>query len=196
MKAHIVVKVDLGTVAKVNYATKSIVLVLGEEGDVFAAAGYQSVVKPEEMRGIKANWHVAICPGKRHVLNKSIPMGRVPRELEDVKARIGTKAVRPFRVIHRQFGFVKVRYRRLMNNTDQPRALCALSNLCIARHGLSQWVQRRLHLQRAIGPGWGLGRPRNRPRWLLNRPKQTRRSPVQESLCSTPIIVLSTIANP
>ena len=39
----------------------------------------------------------------------SRPMGRVLDELEHVKARIRAKVEHPFRVIKRQFGFVKVR---------------------------------------------------------------------------------------
>ena len=47
----------------------------------------------------------------------------------------------PFRVIKRQFGFVKVRYRGLMKNTAQLHTLFALSNLWMARHRLLQKAQ-------------------------------------------------------
>ena len=39
----------------------------------------------------------------------------------------------PFRVIKRQFGFVKVRYRGLAKNTGQLVTLFALANLWLAR---------------------------------------------------------------
>ena len=39
----------------------------------------------------------------------------------------------PFRVIKRQFGFVKVRYRGLKKNTAQLVTLFALSNLWMVR---------------------------------------------------------------
>ena len=42
----------------------------------------------------------------------------------------------PFRVIKRQFGFVKVRYRGLKKNTAQVVTLFALSNLRMARSQL------------------------------------------------------------
>ena len=42
----------------------------------------------------------------------------------------------PFRVIKRQFGYTKVRYRRLKKNTLQPKTLFALSNLWMVRHQL------------------------------------------------------------
>ena len=44
-----------------------------------------------------------------------------------------TKAEHPFRVIKRQFGHVKVRYRGLAKNTAQLHTLFALSNLWMAR---------------------------------------------------------------
>jgi IS5 family transposase len=43
----------------------------------------------------------------------------------------------PFRVIKRQFGFAKVRYRGLKKNTLQITTLFALSNLWMARHKLT-----------------------------------------------------------
>ena len=65
-------------------------------------------------------------------------MGRLLDELEHVKSRIRAKVEHPFRVIKRQFGVVKVRYRGLMKNTAQLHTLFVLSNLCMARHWLLQ----------------------------------------------------------
>ena len=56
--------------------------------------------------------------------------------MEHVKARIRAKVEHPFRVIKRQFGHVKVRYRGLAKNTAQPHTLFALSNLWMARRQL------------------------------------------------------------
>ncbi|OLG40448.1 transposase [Xanthomonas oryzae pv. oryzae] len=42
----------------------------------------------------------------------------------------------PFRVIKRQFGYVKVRYRGLVKNTAQMLTLFALSNLWLKRKEL------------------------------------------------------------
>ena len=53
-----------------------------------------------------------------------------------VKARIRAKVEHPFRVIKRQFGHVKVRYRGLAKNTAQLHTLFALSNLWMARRQL------------------------------------------------------------
>jgi IS5 family transposase len=135
------VHTGVGTAANVNDVPQASALVHGEETDVFADAGYQGVAKREETQDIKANLHVAMRWGKRRVLDKATPMGRVLDELEHVKARIRAKVEHPFRVIKRQFGFVKVRYRGLMKNTAQLHTLFALSNLWMARHRLLQSTQ-------------------------------------------------------
>jgi IS5 family transposase len=95
----------VGTAANVNDVTPGSALVHGEESDVFADAYYQDVAKREETQGIQAQCHGAMRLGKRRVLDKAAPMGRVLDELEHVKARIRTKVEHPFRVIKRQFGF-------------------------------------------------------------------------------------------
>jgi IS5 family transposase len=61
--------------------------------------------------------------------------------LEQVKARIRAKVEHPVRVIKRQFGHVKVRYRGLVKNKAQLHTLFALSNLWMARHRLLQKAQ-------------------------------------------------------
>ncbi len=58
-------------------------------------------------------------------------------ELEKLKAGIRAKVEQPFRVIKRQFGHVKVRYRVLAQNTAQLHTLFALSNLWMARGKLA-----------------------------------------------------------
>ena len=143
MKAHIGVDADsglvhtvVGTAANVNDVTQASALVHGEETDVFADAGYQGVAKREEVQGIEANWHVAMRPGKRRALDKESPMGAVLDQLEHVKARIRAKVEHPFRVIKRQFGHVKVRYRGLAKNTAQLHTLFALANLWMVRKRL------------------------------------------------------------
>ena len=58
------------------------------------------------------------------------------KELESIKAAIRAKVEHPFRVIKRQFGYVKVRYRGLAKNATQVMTLFALSNLWMARKRL------------------------------------------------------------
>ena len=143
MKDHIGVDAESGlvhsvkgTAANVNDVTQAHALVHGQETDVFADAGYQGVDKRQETQGIAVNWHVAMRPGKRKALDKSTPMGAIMDKLEKTKASIRAKVEHPFRVIKRQFGYVKVRYRGLMKNTAQLHTLFALSNLWMARHRL------------------------------------------------------------
>jgi transposase, IS5 family len=148
MKCHIGVDADsglvhtvVGTAANVNDVTQAGKLVHGEETDVFADAGYQGVAKREEVKDIQANWHVAMRPGKRRALKKDTPMGAILDKIEHVKARIRAKVEHPFRVIKRQFGHMKVRYRGLAKNTAQLQTLFALSNLWMARRRLLQGMQ-------------------------------------------------------
>ena len=145
MKAHIGVDADsglvhtvVGTAANVNDVTQAHALVHGEETDVLADAGYQGVDKRAETQGINVNWHVAMRPGKRKALDKSTAMGAILDQLEQVKASIRAKVEHPFRVIKRQFGHVKVRYRGLAKNTAQLHTLFALSNLWMVRRTLLQ----------------------------------------------------------
>ena len=145
MKAHIGVDADsglvhtvVGTAANVNDVTQAHALVHGEETDVFADAGYQGVGKRAETQDIKTHWHVAMRPGKRKVLDKSTPMGAIQDQLERAKTSIRAKVEHPFRVIKRQFGHVKVRYRGLAKNTAQLHTLFALSNLWMVRRTLLQ----------------------------------------------------------
>ena len=83
----------------------------------------------------QVTWHVAMRPGKRRALPDT-PLGTCLRQLEAFKARIRAKVERPFRVIKRQFGYLKTRYRGLKKNTAQVVTLIALANLYMARHRL------------------------------------------------------------
>jgi len=81
-------------------------------------------------------WHIAMSPGKRAQLKEDDPLDVLIDELERVKASIRAKVEHPFRVIKRQFGHVKVRYRGLKKNTAQLFTLFALSNLRMVRSKL------------------------------------------------------------
>ena len=60
-------------------------------------------------------------------------MNVVAEKIEKLKASVRAKVEHPFRVIKRQFGHVKVRYRGLKKNTAQLHTLFALSNLWMVR---------------------------------------------------------------
>ncbi len=142
MKAHIgadaqsgLVHTVKGTAANVNDVVEANGLLHGDETNVFADAGYQGAHKrPDAQSGV--TWHVAMRPGKRKALDKSTKLGVLTDEIERLKASIRAKVEHPFRVIKRQFGFTKVRYRGLKKNTAQITTLFALSNLWMARREL------------------------------------------------------------
>ena len=145
MKAHAGVDADSGlvhsvatTAANAHDITQAHALLHGEETDVFADSGYRGVEKREEIQvqHPDVNWHIAMMPGKRRTLNKTTPMGAVLEQLEKTKASICAKVEHPFRVIKRQFGYVKVKYRGLAKNTANLMTLFALSNLWMARKRL------------------------------------------------------------
>ena len=82
------------------------------------------------------SWHIALMPGKRRALKKDTPMGAILDKLEQTKARIRAKVEHPFRVIKRQFGYVKVKYRGLAKNAANRMTLFALSNIWRVRKRL------------------------------------------------------------
>ncbi|MBU6502232.1 MAG: IS5 family transposase [Burkholderiales bacterium] len=143
MKAHIGVDAEsglvhtvIGTAANVNDVTQGHGLLHGEETDVFADAGYQGAMKRAEATEVA--WHVAMRPGKRRALDKCRGSHQLIEQLEKIKASIRAKVEHPLRVIKRQFGFTKVRYKGLIKNTAQLVTLFALSNLWRAKKRIIQ----------------------------------------------------------
>ena len=141
MKAHIGVDADsglvhtvAGTAANMNDLNMAGSLLHGQEKDAFADAGYQGVHKRDEANG--PTWHVAMRRGKRKQLNTFLEHDFLSEQIEQLKASVRAKVEHPFRVIKRQFGFAKVRYRGLAKNTAQLVTLFALSNLWMARRKL------------------------------------------------------------
>ena len=141
MKAHIgvdaasgLVHTVVGTAANVNDLNVAGQLLHGEEHAAFGDAGYQGVHKRPEAAG--PTWHVAMRPGKRKKLNPFMEPDFIAERVEKMKASIRAKVEHPFRVLKRQFGFTKVRYRGLTKNTAQLTTLFALSNLWMARRQL------------------------------------------------------------
>ena len=77
-------------------------------------------------------------PGKRKKLDKTNEADILLDQAEKLKAGIRAKFEHPFRVVKRQFGFVKVHYQGLKKNTAQLFTLFALSNLWMVRGRLMQ----------------------------------------------------------
>jgi transposase, IS5 family len=139
MKAHIgvdahsgLVHTVRGTAANVNDVVKANSLLHGQESDAFGDAGYQGAAKRPDAKA-DVNWHVAMRPGKRRALDPSRKVDQLLDQIEGRKASVRAKVEHPFRVVKRQFGHVKVRYRGLKKNTAQLVTLFALSNLWMSR---------------------------------------------------------------
>ncbi len=140
MKAHIGVDADSGLVHTVattaaNEADVEQVadLLHGKEKFVYADSGYRGAQGRVDRKGLK--WNIAARPSDI----AKLPEGRAKQRLqakEHAKASIRAKVEHPFRVIKRQFGLVKVRFRGLQKNTAQLLTLFALSNLWMARKQL------------------------------------------------------------
>jgi IS5 family transposase len=141
MKAHIgvdahsgLVHTVVGTAASVNDVTQAGALLHGEETVAFGDAGYQGVHKRPEAAAPR--WHVAMRPGKRRQLDLTRKWARMLDEAEHLKASVRAKVEHPFRVLKRQFGYTKVRYRGLAKNTAQITTLFMLGNLWMVRRPL------------------------------------------------------------
>jgi len=141
MKAHIgvdaqsgLVHTVVGTSANVSDVTQAGALLHGQEDDAYGDAGYQGAHKRPEAAG--PTWHVAMRAGLRRKLNPFIQPDWMAEQAEKLKASIRAKVEHPFRVLKRQFGYTKVRYRGLAKNTAQIVTLFALSNLWMARRHL------------------------------------------------------------
>ena len=142
MKAHIGVDMESGLVHTVTTTAANVAdineianLLHGEEKTVYADAGYTGAPKREGMSERDLTWYIA---GKRGVI-KAMPEGELKdaiKHTEHMKAAVRSRVEHPFRVIKRQFGYQKVRFKGLAKNTAQILTLFALSNLWMARQRL------------------------------------------------------------
>jgi len=121
-----------GLLLKAGTVVEANALLHGEEVEVFGDAGYQGADKRDDASA-DVRWNVAMRSGQRRALDTSKTLGQLQERLEQIKASIRAKVEHPFRVIKRQFGHVKVRYRGLEKNTAQLVTLFALSNLWMVR---------------------------------------------------------------
>lgn len=140
MKAHIGVDVDSGLVHTVtttpaNEADVEQVadLLHGEERVVHADAGYTGAQHRIERTDM--TWKIARKRGQVKAMPEGAAKQRVERA-EYKKASIRARVEHPFRVIKRQFGLMKVRFRGLAKNTSHLLTLFALSNLWMVRKRL------------------------------------------------------------
>ena len=137
MKAHIGVDESTGlvhtvksTAANVADVTQVDALLHGKEREVYADAGYIGADKRARKRGRR--WYIAAKRGKVKAI-ADVQLRDLNERIEHIKASIRAAVEHPFRVIKRQFGHTKARYRGLAKNGAQVTTLFALANLWMAR---------------------------------------------------------------
>lgn len=136
MKAHIGVDARTGlthsfttTAANVHDLNQAEHLLHGDEDYAFADAGYRGAEKREELKGFEVDWYIAAQPSKTKALKKHPVINKTPIRLEYLKASIRAKVEHPFRIIKRQFGFTRARYRGMKKNDNKLAMLFALANI-------------------------------------------------------------------
>lgn len=139
MKAHIgadtahgLVHTVHGTAAKVPDVKMTDELLHGEEREVFGDKGYTT--NERTLSASRSETDPLWCFPYKKAAGRELPAWKleINRRLSQLRARVE----HPFRVVKRQFGFTKVRYRGLAKNTAHLKTLFALSNLYMVRRQL------------------------------------------------------------
>ncbi len=117
MKAHIGADAESGSVhhvhgsdAKVTDVTEVAHQLHGVENGVCADAGYTGVEKRSRHEGRPVIWQIAARRSTYKHLGKRSALYKAKRKIEKAKAQVPAKVEHPFRVIKRQFGYVKTRF--------------------------------------------------------------------------------------
>ena len=102
-----------------------------EETSVWADKGYVSAERESAISG----------PGKVWGVMRKVPKGSdlhpIDTRINRIIAMVRAMVKHPFRIIKRQFGHVKTRYRGLAKNRAQLFTLFALGNLFLVRRRLA-----------------------------------------------------------
>jgi len=141
MKAHIGVDAESGITHSLDTSTAKLhdsqvwdALLHGEETSVWADKGYVSAEREAAFKGSGKG------PGKVWGVMRKAPKGGdldpIDAQINRIIAMVRAKVEHPFRVIKRQFGHVKTRYRGLAKNRAQLFTLFALGNLFVMRRRL------------------------------------------------------------
>lgn len=143
LKAHIgadlgsgLVHTMVATAGNVSDITQAHALLHGEERAALGDAGYQGIEKRPEMADCRAQWHVAMRPGKRKELKEDDPLDQRIEQYEKCKASLRAKVEHPFHVIKNLFKHRKARYRGLAKNQAHLFSLFGLANLVLAKRYL------------------------------------------------------------
>lgn len=134
MKAHIGVDADSGVTHSLETSTARLhdsqvrdELLHGEETSVWADKGHVSAKREAAFKAPDKVWGVMRKAPKGGELHP------VDAQINRIIAMVRAKVEHPFRVIKRQFGHVKTRYRGLAKNRAQLFTLFALGNPFLLR---------------------------------------------------------------
>ena len=137
MKAHVGVDAENGivhsletTTAKVHDSQVWDELLHGKETSVWADKGYVSAVREAAFSGPGKFWGVMRRAPKGGALDPT------EADINRIIAMVRARVEHPFRVLKRQFGYLKTRYRGLAKNRAQLFTLFALGNLFLVRRKL------------------------------------------------------------
>jgi transposase, IS5 family len=137
MKAHIGVDLDSGVTHSLETSTAKLhdsqvwdELLHGEETSVWADKGYVSAEREADFAGPGKVW------GVMRKARKGGSLHPVDAQINRLIAMVRAKVEHPFRVIKRQFGHGKTRYRGLAKNRAHLFTLFALGNLFLMRRRL------------------------------------------------------------
>ena len=137
MKAHVGVDADSGIVHSLDTSTAKVhdsqvwdALLHGRETSVWADKGYVSAAREAAFAGPGKFWGVMRKAPKDGALHP------VDKDINRIIAMVRARVEHPFRVLKRQFGYLKTRYRGLAKNRAQLFTLFALGNLFLVRRRL------------------------------------------------------------
>lgn len=126
----------VGTAANVAGVTNVDRLLHVEETYVNSDAGYTGVEKRAEHQDRQMIRSIAARPSRCKKHGKTSLITRVYRKIELAKTRVRTRVEHPFRLVKRQVGYTKVRFRGLAKNSAQQPPLFVLSKVWMVRKQL------------------------------------------------------------
>jgi transposase, IS5 family len=97
---------------------------------VFGDKGYFNNELKRSARQAGVFWGVSLKASKQH------PLSRANKRFNHKMSSIRARVEHVFRVIKRQFGYTKVRYKGIVKNAAQVFSLIGLTNLYLARRAL------------------------------------------------------------
>ena len=137
MKVHVGADVNSGLVHTVSVTPANVSdinqlphLVREDDRAVFGDKGYVNNKLKRVARKAGLFWGVSLKASKQHPLTEANK--RFNHKMSSIRARVE----HVFRVIKRQFGYTKVRYKGIAKNAAQVFSLIGLTNLYLARRAL------------------------------------------------------------